>query len=114
MNKTHISILPFTMYFVVNGTLYFYKGFNDVNQPKLFLLEEHSDLAFDSKGVVFKDRGTVNLKLVEKTVQALMLNRPCNMPIAEVTDETLEHLNEFDIKRERVKISQILEVYKNA
>ena len=56
MNPTQISILPFTLYLVVNGALYFYKGFNDVNQPKLLVLEKHADFVCDGKGRTFNAR----------------------------------------------------------
>lgn len=115
MNPKDISILPFTLYLVVNGSLYFYKGFNDVNQPKLFILEKHAEFVCNDKGEVIKNRGNVNLKIITKTIQDLILGKDeFQIPVREITDETLVHLTEKTLIQERVQLFQVMELYKNA
>lgn len=115
MNPTQIYILPFTLYLVVNGALYFYKGFNDVNQPKLLVLEKHADFVCDDKGRIIKNRGNINLKIVTETIQDLLLGKDAfQMVVREVTDETIVNLCEKTLVKERIELFQTLELYKNA
>ena len=115
MNPNHIAILPLTLYFVVNGYLYSYKGFNDTSSSKLVLLEKHAEFVCDDKGRIIKNRGNLDLKIITQTIKDLILGKDVfQMPIRVVTDQSLMKLDEQALVQERIQLFQIMELYKNA